>query len=55
MRLLIILLIANTTLLFSYFSGVDVKHRAAYDRVVECISICTHADPTEENLSVATV
>ena len=56
MRPLIILLIANTTLLCSYVSGVDVvSDDAAYERVAECIYICTHADNTDENLPVATV
>ena len=52
MRPLIILLIANTTLLCSYASGVD---DAAFERVAECIYICTHADNADEDLPVETV
>ena len=55
MRPLIILLVATTTLLCSFVSGVDVENSAAYDRVAECMSILTHTDPTEEKLSVETV
>ncbi len=54
MRPLVILLIVYTTLISSYVSGVDVKHHAAYDRVVECISLATHAHRPEEHLSVVT-
>lgn len=55
MRPLIILLITYTTMLCSFVSGIEVKHSEAFDRVAECIYICTHADNTEENLSVAEV
>jgi len=55
MRPLIILLIANTTLLCSYVSGVDADDDAAFERVAECIYICTHADNADKNLPVATV
>ena len=55
MRPLIILLVATTTLLCSYASGVDVEHSAAFERVAECIYICTHADNADENLPVETV
>ena len=55
MRPLIILLVAATTLLCSFVSGVDVEHGAAFERVAECIYICTHADNADENLPVETV
>ncbi|KAL9987978.1 hypothetical protein ACROYT_G002365 [Oculina patagonica] len=54
MRPLMILLIVYTTLISSYVSGVDVKHYAAYDKVVQCISLATHAHRPEEHLSVVT-
>ncbi|XP_078359156.1 uncharacterized protein LOC144643700 isoform X1 [Oculina patagonica] len=43
MRPLMILLIAYITLSCCYVSGVDVEHPAAYDRVVECLSLGTHS------------
>ena len=55
MRPLIILLAATTSLLCSFVSGVDVRHSAAFERVAECIYICTHADNADENLPVTTV
>ena len=54
MRPFIIVLAAYTTLMCSHVSGLDEEHRAAYDRVVECISLGTHADLPEEHLSVTT-
>ncbi|KAL9987988.1 hypothetical protein ACROYT_G002379 [Oculina patagonica] len=54
MRPLMILLIAYTTLTSSYVSAADVEHPAAYDRVVECISLGTHADRPDEHPPVAT-
>ena len=51
MRPLIILLV----LLCSYVSGVDADNNAAYERVAECIYICTHADSADGNLPVTTV
>ena len=55
MRPLITFLVAATTLLFSFASGVDVEHSAAFERVAECIYICTHADNADENLPVERV
>ena len=55
MRSLIILLVATTTLLCSFVDGVDVQDNAAFERVAECIYICTHADNADENLPVETV
>ena len=55
MRPLIIFLAATTSLLCSSVSGVDVRHSAAFERVAECIYICTHADNADENLPVETV
>ncbi len=49
-----ILFIAYTTLMPYYVSGAHVEHPAAYDRVVECISLATHAHRPEEHLSVMT-
>ncbi|XP_078359180.1 uncharacterized protein LOC144643700 isoform X2 [Oculina patagonica] len=54
MRPLMILFIAYTTLMPYYVSGAHVEHPAAYDRVVECISLATHAHRPEEHLSVMT-
>ena len=39
-------------MLCSFVSGIEVKHSEAFGRVAECIYICTHADNTEENISV---
>lgn len=55
MHPLITLLVAITTLLCSFVSGVDAEHGAAFERVAECIYICTHADSADENLPVETV
>ena len=46
MRSLTVLLIAASSLLCLYVSGVDVPpHPPVYDRVIECIVLGTHADP----------
>jgi len=50
-----ILLIANITLLCAFVSGVDAVENAAFERVAECIYICTHADNANEDLPVETV
>ena len=44
-----IFLVINAIFRGSLVSGLDVEHTAAYDRVIECMSVTTHAfQPGEE-------
>ena len=54
MRPSIIVLIVSTTLMCSSVGGLGEKHRAAYERVAECISIGTHINLPDEHPSVKT-
>ena len=53
MHPLIIVLIAYSTLMCSHVSGLTGEHRAAYDRVAECIRLGTSANIPEEHPTVA--
>ena len=54
MHPLIIAIIAYSTLMRSYVSGLDEEHRAAHVRVAECISLGTYANVPEEHPTTAT-
>lgn len=55
MKLLMIFIIANTAFLCSSVRGIGAEHSPAYERVVECISLSTHADQPGQSLAMATV
>ena len=55
MHLLTCFTIITIAFLCSSVWGNDVENRAAYERVVECILINTHADQPGQNLPTETV
>ena len=55
MRPLIIAFIAYTALMCSHVSGLDEKHRAAYDRVIKCVKAATSVDSPEDHPLLATL
>ena len=56
MHLLIAFFIGvSAALRWSCVHGIDAEHQAAYDRILECISMGAHTDKIEDNLSFETV
>lgn len=55
MRPLVIIIVFTTVFRFSGVRGIGVEHRAAYDRVIECMSTATHSAQPGKHVPFQTI